>query len=419
MLVWHLSAASLPRCRGYAALPGPIRAARMMFSRYTYRVKRLFLCTLASLSFGYPVASFAMQTLMLDFTEGKINADWTGQGDIIMQKSPEGVLLESKDGTGMVLTTLAPNFLPDSGSIRAASPVPSELFFTWVMTAGQNHSAFSLPLWLDSGEMQDNNFSLRGQHAWQRGEKKIGIVLPPHTTVMLAHIELTRTNVFERGLEAVRSFWTFDALRPYTINFVWGPQIGLNAAERSSLYDRLPPIYLSGTLIVMIVLLGIIATMILYGRLTGTSRTKVVQQISILFLCAWILFDLRMGSEYLTWMWQDHTQYVAAEPGQRQFRDRDAFYDFADFVTPFVRDRESYVFFAERPWPYLGNMRYLTYPSIPGIDYLNDDTWVIYRRPDMVVSGAGQMTINGEVVSPPGKVLGRFDDHSFVFRVSK
>lgn len=360
-----------------------------------------------------------MQTLILDFTEGNINADWSGQGDITMQQSREGILLESKQGTGMLLTTLPANFHPDSASILAAAPVSSDFFFAWVMTADTHGTVFTVPLWLGSGEMQKNDFSLRGKNAWQRGEKKIGIVLPPHASILLATIELSRTNILERSLEAVRSFWTFDALRPYSINFVWGPQIGLNAAERSHLYDMLPPIYLSGTLIITIVLLGIIAMLMLLKKLKRTSRTNTVQRIFILLVGAWILFDIRMGTEYLTWIWQDRVQYITAEPGQREFRDRDAFYDFANFAIPLLRDRESYVFFAERPWPYLGNMRYLTYPSIPGIDYLHDDTWVMYRRPDMTIDSAGQMTIDGEPVSPPGKVLGRFDEHSFIFRINK
>ena len=135
-----------------------------------------------------------------------------------------------------------------------------------------------------------------------------------------------------------------------------------------------------------------------------------------ILLAAWVLLDLRMGSEYLSWIAHDRTTYIEAPPETRTFRDRKRFYDFASFASPLVSDRKSYIFFGERQWPYLGNMRYLTYPAIPGIDVTHDDTWVIYRRSDVTVSSARQLMIGGEAVTEAGTILGQFDDHSFVFR---
>ena len=67
-------------------------------------------------------------------------------------------------------------------------------------------------------------------------------------------------------------------------------------------------------------------------------------------------------------------------------------------------------------WPYLGNMRYLTDPDMAGIDYDNDDTWVIYGRPDVTVGTSNNLVMDNEIISEPGRILVRFDDSSFVFR---
>ncbi len=371
------------------------------------------------LSLTIPGGAFAMQTQTLDFAEGRINADWVGQGDIKMQQAKDGILLETGNGTGLLLTTLAANFQPQASVIQAASPVPSRFYFAWIMTSGPGHSTFTMPINLTTGTEEEQDFSLQRETEWRTGEKKIGIVLPPHTTIMLMRIELKKWNMFEQSLEVVKSFWTFDELRPYSINFVWGPQVGLNSFERSQLYTNLPPAYYSGTLIlnaaIILILLAIGAT----GKVRKTPQRNVILQCAVVLFAGWILLDVRMGSEFLSWVWHDRETYIAADAEERTFRDRDRFYDFAEFSKQYLKNRNSYVFFAEHPWPYLGAMRYVTYPSIPGIDYFTDDTWVIYQRADMGVDQAGHMTIDGQSVSPAGKVLGRFDKNSFIFRVSK
>ncbi len=375
----------------------------------------MLLIAALALSVTMPAKAQALESQIYEFAEGNINADWSGKGQLTIRKQRDGILLQTQNGTGMLLTTLGPDIHADSIVIHSASPVPSEFFFSWNLV-GQNHTIFTVPFVLSTGGNETTELSLEGN--WQPGDHTIGIILPPQSSLLLRSIELQNWNILEQTLEAVRSFWTFDALRPYSINFVWGPHIGWNPTERHQLYDALPPVYLSGTLAMQTVLLFTVVGIIGLGLWRQSSRKQTFRRIGFVFLCAWIMFDVRMGSEFLSWIQHDHQTYIAAEEGERVFRDRNAFYDFADYASPFVADRKSYVFFAEYPWPYLGNMRYLTYPSIPGIDYLKDDTWVIYRRSDMGVDESGRVTVDGEAVTPQGKILGQYDAHSFIFRVT-
>ncbi len=220
-------------------------------------------------------------------------------------------------------------------------------------------------------------------------------------------------------IEAGKSFWTFDAYRPYSINFLWGPQIGFTEYERGRLYAALPPTYESGTFAVNVFLTATLILIVGVGLLRKTPHRLLMLRSASLLFVAWIIMDIRMGSEFLSWVGHDHRTYIGADSNERTFRDRGRFYDFAEYAKQFLVNRDEYVFFARQPWPYLGNIRYLTYPSIPGIDYKNDDTWVVYDRPDMTVDADNRITISGEPVTPPGTMLGRFDASSFVFRVIK
>lgn len=377
---------------------------------------RLLLVT-ALTTLALPTAALAVQTRMFEFSEGRINTQWLGQGQITMQKNDAGIVLQSTNGTGMLITTLDGAFQPQSGVIRAMAPEPAKFYFGWVHADDPEQATFMIPLSLMTGAPEEKDFSLRDDSTWGPGTKRIAVILPPNTTMLLTQLTLQRWNVFEQTLEALRSFWVFDEQRPYSINFVWGPQIGWNPSERNHLYDLLPPVYQSGTLTVLTIVIVLIAVLLCIGIWRKTSKDNIVRWIAVLLLAVWILFDVRMGSEFLSWVVRDYQTYGSKEPGAREFRDRGTFYDFAEFAAPLVADRASYLFFAERPWPYLGAMRYLTYPSIPGIDQ-NDDTWVVFGRSDLGVNAEGRLTVDGEAATPAGTVLGRFNDDSFVFRVT-
>lgn len=231
--------------------------------------------------------------------------------------------------------------------------------------------------------------------------------LPAHASAM----------TMEPVLEAGRSFWTLEKQRPYSINFLWGPQIGFTEAQRLTLYSALPPPYYSGTLALNIAIAVILLAILVLSIVQKVSRRILMRRVFTVLLATWIFFDIRMGSEFLSWVYRDYQTYISAPAGEKIFRDRKTFYDFAAYSKQFLTNRPSYVFFAQRPWPYLGNMRYLSYPAIPGFDTANDDTWVIYDRPDISVSADRRIVIDEKPVTPVGTVLGRFDESSFIFRI--
>lgn len=369
-----------------------------------------------ALALGAPLHGFAMQNTSYDLRQGNVNARWEGKGSISMQQEPNGILLTSGAETGTFLTTELPKFMPEGVTLFVTSAQNANVRFMWTKP---NNLFNAIDISIQAQNTESLSLSLRANAGWRGPIRSIGFLLPPHTQILLNRMDLMRWSPGEKLRSVLKTFFMPDEYRPYSINFVWGPVIGLNPVEMHSVFLDLPPQQIYATYALNILLVIILAILILWARYrvpAGQRKTAVIRAFAIVAIAVWILMDLRMGWEFLSWVRHDRSTYIAAPASSRTFRDRGQFYDFATFVKPYLSDRSSYIFFAEQAWPYLGNMRYLTYPSIPGIDVEHDDTWVIFGRGDVTLNEFGQLAVDGSPVSEPGKILARFDDESFVFR---
>lgn len=358
----------------------------------------------------------AMSVHTFDFHQGAINAQWEGLGPITIEQVPDGLLLTTGDATGALLTDTQLPWLPQAGRLFSASPEGAEIKFVWALREEADPKTYSVGIDVPADALEMASFDLSSKPTWKRGEKRIGLALPPHTTVLVSRLEFASWNIFEQLIETSASFWRLDQYRPYSINFLWGPRLTSNPVARQLTYRDVPPTAPSTTYILLCILAVVCVAAWLYARRMKQHGQRAFAAVLIAFALVWLLLDLRMGWEYLNWVAHDHATYVTGNAPARTFRDRDNFYDFAAFAAPLVSDRQSYLFFAEREWPYLGNIRYITYPAIPGNGFDTDDTWVVYRRPEMAPNAQGQLMLNGTAVTSPGKMLGWFGTGSFVFR---
>ena len=376
--------------------------------------KRPFVFALAFFLLSLPAGAFAKDSLIFEFSEGKVNATWTGHGLIKMQKDPAGVIL-STTGTGIFLTDLPEDFYPQAAEVTVSAKRREQIYFVWIYKDDPERENFDVPMTVPPGKPNVILFSLSDRKDWKSRPKEIGLALPPNTEVIAHRIELISWSPLEMFFDRIKSFWTMDSYAPYSINFLWGPELASNPVQRKVLFDSQPPAGFSATLILNSALL-LLAISALFFDKAGRQRKRFYKIAAGLFFLFWLVLDLRMSSEFLSWTAHDYRTFISEPVNARTFRDRGRFYDFAEYVRPYLFDRSSYVFFATSMWPYLGNMRYLTYPAIPGIDYDNDDTWVIYGRPDVTVGTSNNLVMDNEIISEPGRILVRFDDSSFVFR---
>jgi hypothetical protein len=243
----------------------------------------------------HPLTLCAMQTQTFDLAAGEVNASWQGIGPIQMQKQADGILLSVGSSTGMLLTETQAAFLADAATVVVSTQQPTNLHFVWMYTDDTSRTTYSVPLSFSSGARRSASFSLTNVHEWLGGKKKVGLVLPPQTSILLHRIDFHRWNFFERVMENIQAFWTFDEYRPYSINFTWGPQLASNTIERNELYATLPPTSTSATLVTYEILLGILILVVAFTSIRPREdrTTQIVKRMSIVFLVVWVVFDMR------------------------------------------------------------------------------------------------------------------------------
>ncbi|MBI3336236.1 hypothetical protein HYZ98_01570 [Candidatus Peregrinibacteria bacterium] len=257
---------------------------------------------------------------------------------------------------------------------------------------------------------------------WDPNTDRIGFAFPQGTDAILESMEFVGLQWWEHGIVAMQSFWTFDWYKPHSINFVWGPLLTFTPLSKKHMFYQLPPLAYSANIIFYTLMIIGAGAAIFYWHAHGRTfkaRQKSATGFLMLIAILWIGYDIRMGAEWLSYVREDLRTYLLAEESTRTFRERGRFYDFATIASTYLTKDPTYIFLATHRWPYLGAMRYFTYPSIPTEPdqaQFGIDTWVVFDRPDISVDPSEHLVSEGTVVTPPGKVLYQFDDHSFIFR---
>lgn len=254
---------------------------------------------------------------------------------------------------------------------------------------------------------------------WTSHPDTVGLLLPKGSDIQILQIAFVGLSPLEKAAALLRSYWTFDRFTPYTVNFLWGPVFTMSPIARENLYMELPP---HGTYANTVWYLLILGTAI--GCTTwGWKRQRRRQALLCLagaIATLWILSDVRMGLEAVSYARTDLVEYWNQPIPERKFRERADFPVFLNAIVPLLMDRGRYIFLTQYEYPLLGLLRYHTYPSGPvapekateGVD-----TWVIYERPEITVNAEGQLTSEGKPISLPGAVLFEFRPGAFVFRI--
>jgi hypothetical protein len=270
--------------------------------------------------------------------------------------------------------------------------------------------------------VQDIHIPLSTNRQWDPHTEKIAFAFPAGTEVLIPAIVWTTWTPLEKMTELWRSFWTTDTYRSYSINFVWGPVLTSNPIARRDIYEYLPPRGISATrylypLLGIAIVIGIALLFLTPDRTKGKKR--MLRCIVGSFAAAWLLFDLRMGVEMFGYVVNDWQRYVTKPVAEQTFRTHGTFYSIAQQSLPTLMQQPAYGFLAKDGTPFYSNLRYMTYPSLPkteDMDQTGLTTWLVIDRPDVAVNSRGQLTVKGAPKTSSGTILQRFDDHSFLFR---
>lgn len=371
-----------------------------------------------------PTAVFAMEETVWDFRGGNIPGgdSWRYAGIEVPQTTPEGLRISAVQKEGSMLVDLALSQRVHVVEIRAAALATTEMQFLWHRRADPPGTMVQVPFTIPGGGAEQAvSLNVEDYPQWDPRTDAIGFLVPRGADVLLRVIRFQRWNVVERAEEALRSFWTFDRFNPFNINFIWGPVITFNPVGTAALFTTLPPQGHSGMWLLYVPLFAIAAGLVAHRLWRRGRRLPHGKYVMIFLLCygaLWIVFDVRMGAEILSYVRQDYETYLARPAGLRIFRTYLNLNDMLERTTPWLEDAPELAVLRESS-PIISMVRYFSLPANvmePEGPRPDLPVWLVYHRPDVIVDDARRLSINGVPWSAPGNIVERFDTTSFLFR---
>jgi len=350
--------------------------------------------------------------------------DWEGKGLDSAQMTDVGLLVQTEHEGQLARDTKWAHGV-DTLRVTYASETPTTMQFRWHARGTPPSHMVVLPVGLEQTSIPLTlDLDLTQFDQWDRHTPRVALAFEPGATVVVRALAFTGYNVFEKARTAWSSLWEFDDLRAYSINFLWGPQMTYNPIARAEIFRHFPPLGNSFNWVAYAVLAVLLAVLFvrycLAHRNMGAVRREIAA-ICAIFAVFWVFLDVRMGLEIMKYLRDDYVAYFSQPPERKEFRDRGHFHTFVGSVDPLLKAERRYVFLAPSAWPFLGLIRYLTYPSLPtmpGEGQKDVRTWVVFERPDIAVNADGRLTEDGNPISLPGEVIHEFEPGTFLFRTN-
>ena len=380
-----------------------------------FSIHRLALLPIVIVALMLPsVCNAAKTTTWSMMNQDKVEG-WNTNNLTTVNLIPEGLAI-STDTQGQLVRVSKLRHNVDKIGITYISPTGAGGLFFWRAPGMAEDQAFQIPISFNQSMTQQQTILDMGQvPEWDARSDRIGFVLDEGSQLILQEMAFTGPSLIDKIVFPLKTFFDFDQMRAYSVNFLWGPLMTFSEEQRTQLYAQTPPNGDSWN-IVFYWILGL--TLVVILLLKKFMRRDYFYLFFMLFAALWIVYDIRIGSELISFANTDIKTWWSKPIEIKDFRDRGSFTAFAKTVVPFTEGKENYVFIASHGWPFWGSIRYEAYPALP-VTYDGDtegiDTWIIYNRNDIKLDDEGRLTINGEPISPPGDIMMNFEPGAFVF----
>jgi len=377
-------------------------------------VVRFILSFLTLISvFSIPIAH-AEQSDVWDFR----NADHLPDGaQSLSSVTRDGLGMHIKNDTDGFMFWADPLSRPvDILTLRIRTTQSVDLALLWHPKNIQNEQLSNYIHITGSGLIQNVQIAPRDEQGWDWTTDQMALGFPAHADVTLESMTWTQLTPWEKASEAIKSFWTFDTFRSYSINFLWGPLIATNPTSLNKLYFPLPPHSWSvERFLYPVILLSIILglSFFLFDRTHG--KRKAMLMIAGTFIALWVMFDIRMGAEVMHY---GIDAYQAKKSPPTSIKMLNAFMDDAQTI---IKKYPGYVLATSNPNSYYPTLRYETYPSVPVRE--NElksplKLWLVIQKDGLHVDANNRLVdTTGTILTAPGDVIKKFDNTTFLFLV--
>ncbi|MDD5026130.1 MAG: hypothetical protein PHH13_02010 [Candidatus Peribacteraceae bacterium] len=376
----------------------------------------LFLLTL-------PLPAAAMQSEVWNFIGGSGPGDWEVR-DLSQQPIPttEGLRILTTS-EGLIARPNTISFPIDALRIETLTANDMEIVFAWLNPSIAQNSYLQLPFLIKADSMpRTTSVDLTTISEWPGRSQRLGFAFPKGTDLLIRRVEFLHWNPFEKLLEAIKSFWTFDTLNVHSVNFVWGPLLTFTPIARMQMANTDPPIAYSANAVFYVLAAFAALCCFLLARRGTTMRPRPLVLFFLIVAGLWVFYDLRMGAEILSYARTDWQSYVMAKPGNRSFRIFQNFYDVLETVRPDLQKTPSYLFVGPRGENFfLATARYETYPSLPQPlpqePITESSLALVYGRPDAGIDEEGHFVVDGKIVAGSASVIRTFPNFGLLLEL--
>ena len=372
-----------------------------------------------------PCITHAKQTITWDFTNSQTPpGKWEVRKFTNTTPTDEGLVINTQED-GYMTTKKPFDRNVDAVTVFIKTNTTMEVIFFWKEFGGTEDGFRQLPFLVEAKpDVQEINVDMSTAYKWSAMTPEFGFALPAGANAVITRIELSRWNVFEKLRYGFLSFWKFDKFTPQAINFLWGPWLTFNPVAHESMLLKDPPLGYSGSwTLYLIFVISIIwcGVQIMRSKIT---RKKASVILATVFALLWLVFDLRMGSEILSFAKTDIRDYASKSLGERNLRNYLSFPDTAEEAIPILIQNPPYFFIGPTGKSlYFAGMRYFSYPDLPvssGQKFEDATVGLVFGNHMARIDPEGNIvTEEGIVKKGPCEEIKRYRHYSFLAKCPK
>jgi hypothetical protein len=361
--------------------------------------------------------AYAMRETVIDFRNGQVPGEWSIADIDTPQPTNDGILLHAPVKQGVFIGTMdIPHDVQAlQWSIIAAKP--TKVSIAWHPKGSGDSAAVLLPFMVPKAGLNVIDLSMDAYAQWENGHiDRLGIVLPAGTQVAVQEIRFREWGYGEKIISILRSFWIFDSYLPNSINFLWGPVIAFNPIGAQHMFRSMPPSGRSGMWLIYII--GICAAMSVVVARKWQKRSLTWTAFGLIALSLWLIMDIRMGTELLSYAYRDMQNFVLAPQTTQSLRSYESLNAAIENVRSDISGEGTYVAIGPEPSPFFTILRYFLYPALPvkPEHAKPGQFWFIYERSDVQMGDDMRLHHHGEAISSAGILVKRIGQFTFLFR---
>ncbi len=310
-------------------------------------------------------------------------------------------------------------------TVRLLSATPVRATLLWQPTDGTEGGLYQAPFDIPStGDFSQNvDIVVSNYQNWDWETERFALLFPANTSIIIEEINLRHWTPMEKIIETWKSFWTFDKFDIYSINFLWGPLTTTNPVARAHLFDNLPPFGWSA-LRILYAMMSIAIVVSLIIAFVKQKKELGLGVFFVTFAALWIVFDLRMGAEIISYARTDIREFILKENAEKILRTHGNLHAAVERSIEVIKQYDRFVLFAPNPSPHFSLIRYMAYPSVlvtPDQPTEGVRLWAVFQRSDIGVDEQGHLwkktdsSTGRDILTGTGEIVLQFDDYNYLF----